>query len=110
MFRDYRRSRFVTIIFVLGAFGAVLWAQEGPQREGRGAPPVRVAPVHRVAGVRDGVSAFPKVDYAQLKPVKAGEVDFMHYHSVEETVSLLKLWAAKYPDLVELYSVGQSFE
>ena len=37
-------------------------------------------------------------------------VDFRHYHSYEETASLLKMWAAKYPDLVELYSVGQSFE
>jgi len=110
MFKDYGRSRFVTIFFAVGAFGALLTAQEGTQREGRGGPPAKIVPVHRVAGVRDGVSVFPKVDYAQLKPLKAGEVDFAHYHSVEETAALLKMWAAKYPDLVELYSVGQSFE
>jgi len=109
MSRDVRRSRVVTVLFVLGVGGALLTAQEG-RREGRGGPPARVAPVHRVAGVRDGVSVFPKVDYAQLKPVKSGEVDFKHYHSYEETASLLKTWAAKYPDLVDLYSAGQSFE
>jgi hypothetical protein len=26
-----------------------------------------------VAGVRDGVSVFPRADYPQLKPLKAGE-------------------------------------
>jgi hypothetical protein len=63
-----------------------------------------------VAGVRDGVSVFPRVDYAQLKPLKPGEVDFHHYHSYAETAALLKMWASKHPDLVDLYSVGQSFE
>lgn len=71
---------------------------------------VRTPAVHRVAGVRDGVSVFPRVDYPQLKPLRAGEVDFQHYHTVEETVALLKMWAQKYPDLVDLYSAGQSFE
>jgi hypothetical protein len=110
MFIDDRRARFVTVLAVLAAFGALVAAQEGMPREGRGGPPPRTVPVHRVAGVRDGVSVFPKVDYAQLKPQKAGDVDFKHYHAYEETASLLKMWAAKYPDLVELYSVGQSFE
>ncbi len=110
MFRDTRRNRLVTVLVALGAFGALLTAQEGRQREGRGGPPAKTTPMHRVAGVRDGVSVFPKVDYAQLKPLKAGEVDFTHYHSYEETAALLKMWAAKYPDLVDLYSAGQSFE
>ena len=110
MLRDTRRNRLVTVLVALGAFGALLTAQEGRQREGRGGPPATITPIHRVAGVRDGVSVFPKVDYAQLKPLKAGEVDFKHYHSYEETAALLKMWAAKYPDLVDLYSAGQSFE
>jgi hypothetical protein len=110
MFSDYRPVRFVTILLALGAFGSLLAAQEGMQREGRGGPPAKLPPVHRVGGARDGVSVFPKVDYAQLKALKAGEVDFKHYHSYEETAGLLRMWAAKYPDLVDLYSVGQSFE
>jgi hypothetical protein len=110
MFKDYRGRHFVTVLLVLGAFASFPAAQEGLQREGRGGPPPKLTPFHRVAGVRDGVSAFPRVDYDQLKPLKAGEVDFKHYHSYEETASLLRMWAAKYPDLVDLYSTGQSFE
>jgi hypothetical protein len=79
-------------------FGGALPAQEKPR------------PVHRVGGVRDGVSMFPRVEYPQVMPKTAGQVDFAHYHTYDETVALLRGWAAKYPDLVELYSVGQSFE
>ena len=67
-------------------------------------------PMHRVGGARDGTSAFPRVDYAQVKARTAGEIDFSHYHTYDETVSLLRAWAAKHPDIVHLYTVGQSFE
>jgi hypothetical protein len=61
-------------------------------------------------GVRDGVSAFPRTDYWQMRPTRAGEVDFKHYHTYEEATALLQMWAARYPSLVKLYSVGKSLE
>ena len=70
----------------------------------------RRRPMHRIGGARDGASAFPRVEYEQLKPREAGAIDFAHFHTYEETVALLRGWAAKYQHLVELYSVGQSFE
>jgi len=67
--------------------------------------------LYRVGGgVRDGVSAFPRTTYWQLKPQKEGEYDARHYHTYEEATALLRMWAARYPNLVELYSVGQSLE
>jgi hypothetical protein len=67
--------------------------------------------MHRVLGpARDGVSAFPRVTYPEVTPKVPGQLDFQHYHTYDETVSLLKAWAAKHPDLVDLYSVGQSLE
>ena len=54
--------------------------------------------MYRVAGVqRDGTSVFPRVAYAQMKPLKEGEVDFQHFHSYEEATMLLRKWAAAYP-------------
>jgi murein tripeptide amidase MpaA len=85
--------------------GAWLAAQ-APASDGQ--KPKRV--MHRVGGARDGVSAFPRLDYPQLEPKAAGQLDFMHYHTYDETVGLLRAWASKHPDLVDLYSVGQSFE
>jgi hypothetical protein len=61
-------------------------------------------------GVRDGVSAFPRTNYWQLRPRVEGEYDADHYHTYEESNALLRMWAERYPNLVELYSVGQSLE
>ena len=101
----------IVLAFVLLLSGSPgLFAQRGGGRGGQQGPATPPKPMHRVAGVRDGASFFPKTDYAQVRPLKAGEVDFRHYHAPEESLALMKMWAQKYPDLVEIYSVGKSFE
>jgi hypothetical protein len=80
-------------------------------RGGRGQqPPSKGPAMYHVGGLRDGASIFPLVDYVQTRPLKVGEIDFQHYHTVEETLAFLQKWAKDYPDLVSLYSVGKSFE
>jgi hypothetical protein len=93
-----QRRLVIALALASGLTGVYALAQEKPR------------PVHRVGGTRDGVSVFPRVDYPQVKPKTAGRIDFAHYHTYDETVALLRGWAAQYPDLVDLYSVGQSFE
>jgi hypothetical protein len=93
-------GRTLTVVAVVGAWSAWVVAQE----------PSKLPPMHRVGGARDGTSAFRRVDYPQLKAKTPGEIDFAHYHTYDETAALLRTWATKYPDLVDLYSVGQSFE
>ena len=66
--------------------------------------------VYTVGGTRHGASFFPYVDYPQTRPKVEGEMDFDHYHKYGEVISFLKKWEKEYPNLVELYSVGQSFE
>lgn len=89
--------------------GMLLAAPQG--RGGRGQQgPSKGPAMYRVTGARDGVSAFPRVDYAQTRPAEAGQVDFRHYHTIEEALALLQTWAKAHPDLVDLYSVGKSFE
>jgi len=66
--------------------------------------------MYTVGGVRHGASFFPRVDYPFTKPLKEGQMDFAHYHTYDEVTSFLRAWAAEYPELVDLYSVGQSFE
>ena len=65
---------------------------------------------YTVGGIRHGISYFPKVAYDFTKPKKAGEMDFAHYHTYDEVTAFLRQWAADYPNLVDLYSVGKSFE
>jgi hypothetical protein len=37
-------------------------------------------------------------------------MDFKHYHTYEEVIYFLNKWAKDYPNLVDLYSVGKSYE
>jgi len=95
----------LVVVGVAAVAGAWL-AAGGEVLQGEQAPAT-----YRVGGgVRDGVSVFPRVDYWQLKPLKEGEYDPKHYHTYEEATALLRMWTARYPNLVELYSVGQSLE
>ena len=69
--------------------------------EAQGPPSGSETRLYRVAGgQRDGTSAFSRVQYSQMKPLKDGEVDFQHFHSYEEATMLLKKWAAAFPNLV----------
>ena len=62
-----------------------------------------------VPGQRHGPSVFPRVDYAETRPKVPGQMDFQHYHTSAEIEMWMRRWAEQYPDLVDLYEVGQSF-
>ncbi len=61
-------------------------------------------------GARDGVSAFPRVDYAQLKPSRPARSTSSTSTPTRRRRRCCGCGPRAYPDLVELYSVGQSFE
>jgi hypothetical protein len=65
--------------------------------------------VQTVPGYRHGPSAFKRNFLVETTPLRAGVLDFQHYHTYTETVEFLKTWAKEYPDLVDIYVVGQSF-
>lgn len=98
------------IVAVVGIAGARMGAQaQAPLVTAGQAGPA--GKMYRIGGgARDGAATFPRVDYAQMKPLVRGQVDFKHFHTYEEATEILRKWARDYPDLVELYTVGQSLE
>jgi hypothetical protein len=62
-----------------------------------------------VPGQRAGTSVFPLTNYAETKPLVAGQIDWKHYHTSAEIEEFMHKWAKDYPDLVDLYVVGKSF-
>ena len=62
-----------------------------------------------IPGQRHGPSAFPLVDYPETRPLVQGQLDWKHYHTSAEIESWMRKWAEQYPDLVDLYKVGESF-
>jgi hypothetical protein len=100
-------------LIVPAVFAAVaviaLTAQDQGFRGRQGFEP-RPTDAYIVGGVRHGVSFFPKAGYDFIKPKSPGTLDFLHYHTYDEVNLFLEKWAAEYPEIVELYSVGKSFE
>jgi len=98
-------------IAAAAAFAAVLIIGLTAQDfRGRGPIEPRPSDAYTVGGVRHGISFFPKAGYEFTKPVEPGKMDFRHYHVYDEVNGFLRQWAEEHPDIVDLYSVGKSFE
>lgn len=62
-----------------------------------------------VPGERAGTSVFPLTNYPETRPLVPGQIDWKHYHTNTEINAFMREWAQRYPDIVELYTVGKSF-
>ena len=105
-----RRSKVLSLAMVV-VFAAIVFAtaqEPGPQ--GRRPAEPKLSDAYVVGGIRHGISYFPRANYVFTKPKAAGELDFAHYHTYDEVTAILRKWAADHPNLVDLYSVGKTFE
>jgi hypothetical protein len=63
-----------------------------------------------LTGYRHGSNFFPSTKHAHVE-YEAGEtLSFNKFHSADVIYFWLNRWAEKYPELVDLYEVGTSFE
>jgi hypothetical protein len=95
----------VVLFISLFAFALLLISAQEFNR-----PPAKPTTAYIVGGTRHGVSYFPRADYPMTRPKVAGQMDFRHYHKYDEINAFLNQWTKDYPNLVDLYSVGKSFE
>jgi hypothetical protein len=63
-----------------------------------------------LSGTRHGISYFPKVKLKQVCYEARDSLTFDRYHTADVIYTWLKRWAVNYPDLVDLYEVGKSYE
>ncbi|MCP4725346.1 MAG: peptidase [bacterium] len=104
MFGHSRKTTTVLILALLLIFSfTAVYAQPTPPKEGQ--------PQHWVLkGFRNGPNYF-KINYLQeIAPLREGEIDFKHYHTYAEVNSFLKKWSKEYPDLLDYYVGGISYE
>jgi len=95
---------------VISAVVIIVATAQEPRLRDRGPQDSRPTKMYTVGGIRHGISYFPKVDTPFTKPKVAGEMDFAHYHTYDEVNAFLRKWASEFANLVDLYSVGKSFE
>lgn len=59
---------------------------------------------------RDGSSFFPRVRHPEVEYEAGATLTFDRYHTVDVMYEWMRRWAERYPNIVELYQVGTSFE
>ena len=68
------------------------------------------AKIYRLSGFRHGVSYFPGVRYHQVQYEPGDSLGFNVYHSTDVIYYWLEKWARQYPEIIDLYETGISFE
>ncbi len=102
-----KNSKKTTTALILGLLlvftYTTVYAQPTPPEEGQ--------PKHWIVkGFRNGQNYF-KINYLQeVTPLRKGELDFKHYHTYDEVNYFLKKWADEYPELLDVYVGGKSYE
>ena len=100
------------VFFFLSAFISLMMNGQSPRPL-----PTKIFPEsdtsqknYTLSGFRHGVSYFPKVRLPQVQYEAGEQLTFDKYHSANVIYIWMEKWAAKYPDIVDLYEVGRSFE
>jgi hypothetical protein len=105
-----KRVRHGFVLAILSGIGFIALAAQEPGPPGQRFAEPKPTQAYIVGGIRHGISYFPRAGYSFIKPKTAGEMDFAHYHTYDEVAAFLRKWAADRPDIVDLYSVGKSYE
>ena len=66
--------------------------------------------IYTVSGPRHGISFFPKAAFNSVQYAAGESLAFNTYHSEQVMIHWLNKWAESYPEIVDLYEVGKSFE
>jgi hypothetical protein len=105
---------FRLVTYVLATAGLVMSAPTlAAQQQFR--PPVppeaeRDADRYILHGERHGISFFPRVRHPEVEYEAGDALTFDRYHTVDVMYAWLRRWADRYPEIVELYEVGYSYE
>ncbi|SIN81573.1 M14 family metallopeptidase [Algoriphagus halophilus] len=65
---------------------------------------------YTVSGERHGPSFFKKFTFPEVQYTPGEQLTFDQYHTVDVMYHWYTTWAEQYPDIVEVYEVGKSFE
>jgi hypothetical protein len=65
---------------------------------------------YTVRGERHGISFFPQVRYPEVEYAATDTLTFDRFHSADVYSTWLQRWAEEYPDLIDLYTVAESYE
>ncbi len=65
---------------------------------------------YTLSGFRHGINYFPLIRLPQVQYEAGDSLSFDKYHSADVIYTWLERWGKEYPELVDLYEVGESYE
>lgn len=65
---------------------------------------------HTVSGERHGPSFFKKFEFPEVEYTPQEKLTFDKYHTVDVMYHWYEKWSKQFPDIVDLYVVGESYE
>ena len=65
---------------------------------------------YTVSGERHGLSYFPRVRHEGVEYEAGERLTFDRFHTVDVVNDWLRRWAERYPEIMDLYEIGRSFE
>ena len=68
------------------------------------------AKYYTLKGFRHGVSFFPKAKYPEVEYTPSSTLTFDKYHTADVVYRWMRTWAEQYPQLIDMYEVGNSWE
>lgn len=92
------------------AITLLLPAQQGASVSRQNNPEGRKNRVYSMSGFRHGANFFPAVKLEGVEYEPGETLSFDRYHSLEVIYAWLSRWAVQYPDILELYEAGRSYE
>lgn len=108
--------RIATLCLVLGLAAPGLVNALAPSASAESASQTSSDDEHGVPFlVRSGIPGVADVtvyrhDYKETRPLVPEEFDIQHYFTYDEVMFWMDAWADRYPDLVDVYPVGETLE
>ncbi|MFN8241348.1 MAG: M14 family zinc carboxypeptidase [Bacteroidales bacterium] len=99
-----KRAVFITLLL------SIVLTLAGQRQPGGQRPESKPANYYKLEGFRHGVSFFPQANLKQVEYKAGDSLTFDRYHTSDVVYEWLRRWTARYPDLLEMYEVGRSYE
>ncbi|NMC40541.1 MAG: peptidase, partial [Bacteroidales bacterium] len=91
------------IVFLSVLISVAGYSQQPAQRQGG-------KENYTLSGQRHGANFFPAVKYNEVEYSAGDSLTFDRYHTVDVINEWLRRWAEKYPDIMDLYEAGRTYE
>lgn len=91
------------LVFLLLLISACGYSQQPAQRTGG-------KEYYTLSGQRHGASFFPAVRHKEVEYSAGDSLTFDRYHTVDVINEWMRRWAEKYPDIMDLYEAGRTYE